>query len=264
MPAPDKFVVGIVGADHGVALLDLGGVVAVGTDVERRLAVLEVGILHESRCGLPYDVHIRSSQLGTVALARGVDQVVRFGFRDDVTVGHLGADVLRRHDTGEERRRNERPAGGITRKGERAGLDGIPALDVLGRRSLDGDRRACQVNDRLVPTGGFARRGQCLDVLCRETDRSRPSGLRKEHRRGIERDLARILILAACHDENRRSHDHSHQPYESSHITQIYRNSVKKIFAKIPKSGINPTRTSQIIHLGIIIAAYSLTNYKCK
>ena len=198
------------------------------------------------------------------ALARGVDQVVRFGFRDDVTVGHLGADVLRRHDTGEERRRNERPAGGITRKGERAGLDGIPALDVLGRRSLDGDRRACQVNDRLVPTGGFARRGQCLDVLCRETDRSRPSGLRKEHRRGIERDLARILILAACHDENPRSHDHSHQPYESSHITQIYRNSVKKIFAKIPKSGINPTRTSQIIHLGIIIAAYSLTIYKCK
>jgi len=84
----------------------------------------------------------------------------------------------------------ERPAGGITRKGERAGLDGIPALDVLGRRSLDGDHRACQVNDRLVPTGGFARRGQCLDVLCRETDRSRPSGLRKEHRRGIERQIA--------------------------------------------------------------------------
>ncbi|CUN52849.1 Uncharacterised protein [Alistipes finegoldii] len=226
MPAPDKFAVSIISPDHGVALLDLGGVVAVGTDVERRLAVLEVGILHESRCGLPYDVHIGSSQLGTVALARGVDQVVRFGFRDDVTVGHLGADVLRRHDTGEERRRNERPAGGVTRKGERAGLDGIPALDVLGRRSLDGDHRACQVNDRLVPTGGFARRGQCLDVLCRETDRSRPSGLRKEHRRGIERDLARILILAACHDENRRSHDHSHQPYESFHITQIYRISI--------------------------------------
>ena len=226
MPAPDKFAVSIISPDHGVALLDLGGVVAVGTDVERRLAVLEVGILHESRCGLPYDVHIRSSQLGTVALARGVDQVVRFGFRDDVTVGHLGADVLRRHDTGEERRRNERTARGVTRKGERAGLDGIPALDVLGRRGLDGDRRACKVDDRLVPTGGFARRGQRLDVLCRETDRSRPSGLRKEHRRGIERDLARILILAACHGKSRRSHDHSHQPYESFHITQIYRISI--------------------------------------
>ena len=226
MPAPDKFAVSIISPDHGVALLDLGGVVAVGTDVERRLAVLEVGILHESRCGLPYDVHIGSSQLGTVALARGVDQVVRFGFRDDVTVGHLGADVLRRHDTGEERRRNERPAGGVTCKGERAGLDGIPALDVLGRRGLDGDRRACKVDDRLVPTGGFARRGQRLDVLCRETDRSRPSGLRKEHRRGIERDLARILILAACHGKSRRSHDHSHQPYESFHITQIYRISI--------------------------------------
>ena len=94
------------------------------------------------------------------------------------------------------------------------------------QRSIDDVARACKVDDRLVPTGGFARRGQRLDVLCRETDRSRPSGLRKEHRRGIERDLARILILAACHGKSRRSHDHSHQPYESFHITQIYRISI--------------------------------------
>ena len=224
MPAPKQYAVGIVGTDNGIAAFDNLIVIAVGTDIERRFAVFEIQVLQQARFGLPHDTYVVGSQLGAVAPAHGIEQVVRLFLRRDITVGHLVAfaQILRRHDPREKRRRCNRPARCRPGQRERTRSDGIAALDVFGRRSRNHERTGNQVDSRLAPSGRFARHGDRLDVTDRERHRFRAARRCKKHSGRVEHDFARILVLAARRNENRCGHNHGHQPYESFHITYIY------------------------------------------
>ena len=75
-----------------------------------------------------------------------------------------------------------------------------------------------------------------------------PLGASMKTCRFVERYGAESLSDRASYCKRRRSHDHGYQFYESFHIAQILLYVSLKISAKIPKSGINPIKASQIFH----------------
>ena len=223
VPAPDQFVIGIVSADHGVALEDLVAVFGVGSDVERRLAVLHLQILHQSRRRFPDNAEMIRRQRRTVAFVHDVEQVVGLFHGCHITVGHTRrAQVHGLYDADEKHARNARPARSDPGQHDRTRFDGRTLFESRGRRSYDRKHARGLVEHRLVPARGLARNGERLDVPQGEAHCSHAAGRVDEDRRFVERYGARILVLTARHGKRRRSHDHGYQFYESFHIAQIY------------------------------------------
>ena len=233
MPAPDQRAAGVVGSDHGVALLDLVPVVAVGSHVERRLAVFQLQVLDQIRPALPDDIDRRGRQPGQVALVHGVDQVVGLLLVDQITVGRLAAQILGVDHTHEKRRRSRRSAVHLARQGHRTRLYGIiVVVELLGRDDRNGAVR--RVDNGIAPARGFARYRETLDVGGRKTHRHCVARIEENGRR-IERDRSRFLVLAARSKKN-DGRNRANQPCKSFHIVHSFLISVSKSTAKIIKS----------------------------
>ena len=217
MPAPDHRAAGVVGADHGVALLDLLLVVAVGSHIERHFAVAEFRILDQPRLALPHHVNrSRRQRRGSVALVHGVEQIVILRLADDIAVGRLAAQVLALDHTHEERRRNRRTAFGRTGQHQRTGLY-LVVVERCGGRDRQGLRRG--VDRRIGPARRLVGHREILEVDGLEAHRC---GLacRQEYGRGVERETARLLVLAA-RSEKYDGRDRANQPCESFHIVHF-------------------------------------------
>ena len=233
VPAPDQRAAGVVGSDHGVALLDLVPVVAVGSHVERRLAVFQLQVLDQIRPALPDDIDRRGRQLGQVALVHGVDQVVGLLLVDQITVGRLAAQILGVDHTHEKRRRSRRSAVHLARQGHRTRLYGIiVVVEFLGRDDRNGAVR--RVDNGIAPARGFARYRETLDVGGRKAHRHCVARIEENGRR-IERDRSRFLVLAARSKKN-DGRNRANQPCKSFHIVHSFLISVSKSTAKIIKS----------------------------
>ena len=240
VPAPHQRAAGAVGSDHGVALLDLFLIVAVGPHVERYHAVLpEFRVLNQPRLALPHDIHRRRKHRHKVAPEHGTDQIVGLGFADDVTVGRLAAQILGVDHPHEKRRRNRRTALGRTDQHQRTGLR-LVVFERYGSRDRQGLCR--EVDRRLDPARRFVGHREILEVDSLE---AHLYGLarRQEHRRRVERKSARLLVLAA-RSEKCDGRDGANQPCESFHIIHRYFISVSKSVTKVIKSqpGAKPNR----------------------
>ena len=217
MPAPDQRAAGVVGADHGVALFDLLLVVAVGPHIERHLAVLpEFRILNQPRLALPHHIYRCRKHRHNVAPVHGADQVVMIRLADNIAVSGLTAQVLALNHSHEERRRDRRTALGSPGQHQRTGLY-LVVVERSGGRDRQGLRR--NVDRRFGPARRFVGHREILEVDGLEAHRY---GLarRQEYGRGVERETARLLVLAA-RSEKYDGRDSANQPCESFHIAHF-------------------------------------------
>ena len=267
MPAPDQRPVRIVCADECVALVDPVVLVLVGPHVEGDLSVVQRQVLDQIRLRLPDDIdRSRSERALSVTLVHGVERVVALPTIDQIAVRRTVAHVHRLRNADEERRRDALPP----ERGSREGQRSRPFRLLLFLRSFvrpgivfeDGGcgdpdtHRALVQHDGIVPAHGFGRDGVALDIGRGESDRRRPARL-QEHRGAVERQFARILVLAARHRGCRRQQHERDKGCKSFHTVQF-----QKSLQRYQKAQQFLLRVPNISGLGTIIAALLSTNFK--
>ncbi len=205
VPAPQQFVVCIVGSYQCVALLDAGRIVFVGTYIERAFLPVEMQVLHQLRRRLPDDSQPGRGQFFlALAFVQGVEQVFRLFLVRQIAVGRVGAQVFRSRNAHEQGARSHRAA--TARHAGQHHRARRRRLALYGGRGRHRQGLLRRVHFDLFParrTGGH-RKGPQVDVVGRESHRRR-AALRQIERRAVETDVARLLLLAARRQQ-RRSH----------------------------------------------------------
>ena len=234
MPAPEQRTTGVVGADQGVARLDLRVVIAVGPDVERGAAVLKREILDQIGHTLPDDLHRSRCQRRTVTAVFGVDHIVGLLLIDDVAVGALCGEILAPHNPDEERGRSRSAVASRTAQDQRTAALLI-VLERGGGSHRQGSGRG--VDRDFVPSGGLGSDAEAIEVRGREVDRhGRRFALREEDGGRVEGERTFHVVIAARDEEG--GGQSADPPSESFHRHRVFTEfQIQKPLQRYQKAG---------------------------